>query len=128
MTLLAVGSMVGMVEDGKELIYKELGFLPTIVNARFIKPLDEIMIAELCKNHDKIITIEEGSLIGGFGSGVNDFMTDNSFHNELIRLGIPDKFIEHRDRIELLNEIGLSIQNILRILSYEFNEMKIYEH
>ena len=120
--------MVGMVEDGKELIYHELGFLPTIVNARFIKPLDEIMLSELCNTHDKIITIEEGSLIGGFGSGVNDFMTDNSFNNKLVRLGIPDKFIEHGDRVELLDKIGLSVNNIIKIMSHESNAKEIYEY
>ena len=73
--------MVALVEDGKKQIKEALGYLPTIVNARFIKPMDEVLLNELCLEYNKIITIEEGSLIGGFGSSVNDFMRDNQFDN-----------------------------------------------
>ncbi len=115
--VLAVGSMVGMIIDNKEFIYKSLGYLPTIVNARFIKPLDESLLMTLCASHTSIITIEEGTLIGGFGSAVSDYLHDNNKHNNLYRLGVPDNFIQHATRNELLEEIGLTADNLIKFIN-----------
>ncbi len=125
--ILAVGSMVGLVVDHKELIYKSLGYLPTIVNACFIKPLDNDLLMTLCESHSKIITIEEGSLTGGFGSAVSDFLHDNNQDNQLHRLGIPDHFIQQGTRKELLHEVGLTAENIVSIIESKFKTQKVYE-
>ena len=125
--ILAVGSMVGMVLDDKDLIYRSLGYLPTIVNACFIKPLDNDLLMTLCKSHSKIITIEEGILTGGFGSAVSDFLHDNNQYNQLCRLGIPDHFIQQGTREELLQEVGLTAKNIISIIENKYEKQKIYE-
>ncbi len=111
--VLAVGSMVGMIMDSKDAFYKSLGYFPTIVNARFIKPLDEKLLLTLCESHKDIITIEEGILTGGFGSAVSDLLHDKNQNNKLIRFGIPDSFINHGTRNELLQEVGLTIDNLI---------------
>ena len=102
--------------------------MPTIVNARFIKPMDIKLLNELCHEYNKIITIEEGTLIGGFGSAVNDFMRENKYNNKLFRLGIPDEFIDQGDRKDLLEEIGLNLINVSSILKAESLNEEHYEH
>jgi len=124
--ILAVGSMVGMVEDNKELIYKSLGYMPTIINARFIKPLDRELLLELCLTHEHIITIEEGALAGGFGSAIGEYLHDNNLTNQLTRLGIPDYFIGHGTRIELLEEVGLTVENLILIINKK-EKKELYE-
>ena len=119
--------MVGMILDAKKALYSELGYLPTIVNARFIKPLDSELIFEICQNHKNIITIEEGVLSGGFGSAVSTFLHDNGLDNRLHRIGIPDKFVEHATRDELLVELGLCPENIISVLKSENVSEEVYE-
>ena len=96
---------------------------PSPLKQSYIKQLNE-----LCHEYNKIITIEEGTLIGGFGSAVNDFMRENKYDNKLFRLGIPDKFIEHGDRKDLLEEIGLTLNNVCSILKAESLNEEYYEH
>lgn len=71
---------------------------------RFIKPVDMNMLHSVFNKYKKIITIEDGSIIGGFGSSIIEFMNDNKYNAELIRLGIPDRFIEHGTQQELYKE------------------------
>ena len=125
--ILAVGSMVGMILDSKDQIYKALGYLPTIVNARFIKPLDEQLLLTLCVSHTNIVTIEEGTLTGGFGAAISEFLHDNNLTNKLSRLGIPDHFIQHGTRNELLQDIGLTIDNFISIIKNKENKQEVYE-
>jgi 1-deoxy-D-xylulose-5-phosphate synthase len=73
----------------------ELGIKPTIVNARFVKPLDSRLILDLAKVHKKIITLEEGTIRGGFGSAVLEMLEENGANFSLKMIGIPDEFIEH---------------------------------
>ena len=121
--ILAVGSMVGMVFEAKNKINQNLGFSPTLVNARFIKPFDSDLLIELCASHKTLLTIEEGVLSGGFGSAVSTFLHENNFTNKLIRLGIPDNFVEHGTRKELLEDLGLTSDNIISLLKIKENEI-----
>ncbi len=84
-------------------------------NMRFIKPLDEQILHQVFKKFDKIITIEDGVIIGGFGSAILEFVSENKYANKTIkRLGVPDNFIEH-GKVEELNEIiGLDKDSILK--------------
>ncbi len=115
--IFAVGSMVGMILDSNTDLFSKLGYQPTIINARFVKPLDSELILEICNNHENIVTIEEGCLSGGFGSAVSAFLHDNNLENKLHRIGIPDNFVEHGTRDELLAELGLCAENIISILT-----------
>ncbi len=111
--ILAVGSMVGMIDNNyDQIIYQtNVGF--TLINARFIKPLDTDMLEEISKIYDYVITIEEGTLNGGFGAAVLEWAADNNKNFKVIRMGIPDKFIEHGSRNELLDEMDLTPRGVI---------------
>ncbi len=85
---------------------------------RFVKPLDEVLLHSIFQKYDKIITIEDGTIIGGFGSAVLEFAQQYNYQNKTIkRLGIPDNFVEHGKTSELMSSIGLDVMNIKKILS-----------
>jgi 1-deoxy-D-xylulose-5-phosphate synthase len=109
--ILAVGKYVyRSLEVKKNLKLK--GFNPTVINARFIKPIDEEMLNKILKTHQYIITMEDGVLNGGFGSGIGEYILDNGFSNKLLRFGIPDRFIEH-GKVEILEkDLGLDVQSM----------------
>jgi 1-deoxy-D-xylulose-5-phosphate synthase len=110
--ILAVGTMVDQALKAATLL-ESRGLHVTVINCRFVKPFDVAMLTSLADKHTRMITIEEGSLIGGFGSGVNDWLIDTERTNvRLHRLGIPDDFIEHGSRSELLKMISLHPEGI----------------
>jgi 1-deoxy-D-xylulose-5-phosphate synthase len=111
--ILATGSMVAIVEDNLDFISKEVGFAPTLINARFIKPLDTPMLSSLSKKYDAIITMEEGCLAGGFGSAVLEYFKDIGSQINVSRMGIPDNFIEHGTRKELLDSLNLNANGVI---------------
>jgi len=79
---------------------------------RFVKPLDEEILQEVGEHFHSIITVEDGCIMGGFGSAVLEFLNDNGYKTQVIRLGIPDRFIEHGEPSELYEECGFSAQAI----------------
>jgi len=81
---------------------------------RFAKPLDEAMLHEVFTKFDKVITIEDGCLQGGFGSAIAEFMLDNGYNSKIKRLGIPDKIIEHGEQLELHKECGFDTSGIIK--------------
>ena len=119
--ILATGSMVSMVLESKEYIQEQIGVDFNLVNCRFIKPLDINILNDISKKEiTHIVTIEEGSIIGGLGSMINDH-----FNNTVINIktmGIPDKYIEHGSRGELLKEVGLDRQGLVDTIKAMYNE------
>ncbi len=83
-----------------------------VYNMRFLKPIDKELLHEVFKNFDKVITVEDGTIIGGLGSAVIEFMTDNGYKASVKRLGIPDKFIEQGSPEELYHDCGFDIDGI----------------
>jgi 1-deoxy-D-xylulose-5-phosphate synthase len=80
-----------------------------VVNARFAKPIDRDMVERALRETGFVVTVEEGCLMGGFGSGVLEAACELSLDTSRVkRLGIPDRFIEHADRSELLADLGLN--------------------
>jgi 1-deoxy-D-xylulose-5-phosphate synthase len=79
---------------------------------RFAKPLDEAMLHEVFSQFNKIITVEDGTIVGGVGSAILEFMAENNYSAQVKRLGIPDKFIEHGEPSELYQECGFSAEQI----------------
>lgn len=96
------------------------GIHVTVINARYIKPMDTAMLHELGASNIPIVTVEENMLNGGLGSQISNFMTDNSYHNKIKRLGIDDVYIEHGDVERILADIGLDAasieQTVLKLL------------
>jgi 1-deoxy-D-xylulose-5-phosphate synthase len=88
------------------------GITPAHYDLRFAKPIDEAMLHEVFARYKKIITIEDGTIVGGVGSAILEFMAENNYSAQVKRLGIPDKFIEHGEPNELYTECGFSIEQI----------------
>ncbi|MDI9860543.1 1-deoxy-D-xylulose-5-phosphate synthase [Flectobacillus roseus] len=88
------------------------GINPAHYDMRFVKPLDEAMLHEIFQNFDKVITVEDGCLQGGFGSAVAEFMLDHDYSAQIKRLGIPDRIVEHGEQIELHKECGFDPEGI----------------
>ncbi|MDO9270025.1 MAG: 1-deoxy-D-xylulose-5-phosphate synthase [Methylobacter sp.] len=105
--ILAWGSMVTPSME----VGKQLG--ATIVNMRFVKPIDTELVLELAKSHEVLITVEENVLAGGAGSAVNDFLQAQQILMPVLNIGLPDSFVEQGTREELLALCGLDIQGIL---------------
>ena len=85
---------------------------PTVVDAKFIKPLDEELILDLSKGKDRIITVEDNVLEGGFGSAVLELFTKNGIKKNVLRIGIPDRFIAHGSKNELLESVGMGMNDL----------------
>ena len=84
----------------------------SVVDMRFVKPLDEEMIIDICQTHEYIFTVEENVILGGAGSAVNEIILKNKLKNEVCNIGIPDKTIPHGNQDEILSEIGLDEKGI----------------
>lgn len=109
--ILAIGNMVKHALKAKELLAKE-DINPTIVNARFLKPIDKNLLSDLLKTHKKVITIEDNTIIGGFGSRINKYITDNKIDVDIMNLGLPEAFVPHGNADEIYDTIGLSPEKI----------------
>ena len=88
---------------------------------RFVKPIDEMMLHEVFGKFDKVITVEDGCLMGGFGSAVIEFMADQKYSAEVVRLGIPDEYIQHGTQQELWDECGYDTNAIVAIIKEMLN-------
>ncbi len=88
------------------------GINPAHYDMRFVKPIDEELLHEVFQKFKKIITIEDGTVTGGFGSTVLEFMAANKYHAEVVILGIPDRLVEHGTPKQLYEEIGLDANGI----------------
>ncbi|WP_018233934.1 1-deoxy-D-xylulose-5-phosphate synthase [Thioalkalivibrio thiocyanodenitrificans] len=85
----------------------------TVINMRFVKPLDETLIEETARNHDLLVTLEDNAVAGGAGSGVNETLSRLGLPVAVLNLGLPDRFQDHGSREELLSEAGLDTAGIL---------------
>lgn len=103
--ILTIGHPGNFAQDAIEEL-KEHGASVAHYDMRFVKPIDEIMLHEVFAKFKKIITVEDGCLMGGFGSAVIEFMADNNYSAQVMRLGVPDKFIHHGTQEELWEECG----------------------
>ncbi len=109
--LLAVGLMVSYADKAVEILRGE-NISAELINMRFIKPLDTKMLDYIASKFDKIVTLEENSVVGGFGSGVIEYFEDNGYKNEVLRIGLPDDFVEHGTQKELHELLGIDPKGI----------------
>jgi len=105
--LLAFGSMVTPALEVGETLNA------TVVNMRFVKPLDEAMILDMARTHDLLVTIEENAVPGGAGNGVNEVLNAAFVRTPLLTIGLPDRFIEQGSREEVLKDAGLDVEGLL---------------
>ncbi|WP_026866371.1 1-deoxy-D-xylulose-5-phosphate synthase [Jeotgalicoccus marinus] len=110
--LISYGPTLQMLTEAATTL-KDLGINAKVINARFIKPLDFECLDQLGANSMPIFVIEEAMLTGGLGSMIASYFTDNKYRNTIQRLGIDNEYIEHGDVDLLLNDIGISVENIV---------------
>jgi len=108
--ILAFGSMVAPAEIAGEALDA------TVVNMRFVKPLDEDLIEKLAKDHHMLVTVEENVVAGGAGSAVNEFLVRAGIELPILNLGLPDEFPAQGSRAELLTDCGLDADGIQRTI------------
>ncbi|CAK4814600.1 unnamed protein product [Aphanomyces euteiches] len=112
-TVLAIGPMVQVAEEAAVALEAQ-GIQLQVINARFIKPLDETMLLKLSKEQTPIITMEEAALQGGFGSSVLEFYAGQDIHGIQIKcMGIPDYYVEHGSIKEQRAEVELTVENLI---------------
>jgi 1-deoxy-D-xylulose-5-phosphate synthase len=112
--IMAIGSMVAPAMEAAEILALQ-GIEATVVNARFVKPVDTEMIVDLAIRIKRIVTVEENTLAGGFGSYVNDAIKQADISDAIIRnIGVPDVFIEHGGQAFLRSKYGLDAQGIVK--------------
>ena len=126
---LSIGEANIINEESSEIVILNFGTLleeankiskelkATLVDMRFVKPLDEKLLKKLLKKAEVFISIEDGSIMGGAGSAVQEFVSNENLKVRSILFGIPDEFIEHASREEMLIDAGLDIKNIKSKLS-----------
>ena len=104
---LAIEELASSAEDSSEAKLSVAHY-----DMRFLKPLDENILQEVAEKFSRIVTIEDGVRMGGFGSAVLEWMSDHGYHPQVTRLGIPDDFIEHGKVSELREIVGLDKNSI----------------
>ncbi|MBC7407690.1 MAG: 1-deoxy-D-xylulose-5-phosphate synthase [Arcicella sp.] len=109
--ILTLGHIGNYAVTACEMLEKE-GINSAHYDMRFVKPLDEAMLHEVFQKYDKVITVEDGCIQGGFGSAVGEFMLDHNYTAQLKRLGIPDRIVEHGEQMELHKECGFDPEGI----------------
>lgn len=117
--ILSIGHIGNYVAEACAILSLE-GLNPAHYDMRFVKPLDAALLHEIFQKFKKIITLEDGCVMGGFGSAVLEWMVDHDYQAQVKRLGIPDAVIEHGEQIELHRECGFDptgIANAVKILS-----------
>jgi len=95
---------------------KQEGINPAHYDMRFVKPLDEEMLHDVFSNYSKVITVEDGTVVGGFGSAILEFMNEHGYKADVKILGIPDRLVEHGTPKQLYDEIGIDANAIAAML------------
>ena len=97
----------------------------TVANMRFIKPLDIALLLDLAGTHDALITVEEGSIMGGAGAAVAEALAAAGCVKALLNLGLPDRFIDHGDATQLLAMCGLNAEGITASIRHRFGNESV---
>ena len=113
LVILAVGYPVYQALKAAEKLYKE-GIKVGVVNARFVKPMDEEMLIKLVSRYEVFLTVEDNTVVGGFGSGVLEFLARKGILKKVVNLGVPDRFVEHGNQNLLRNIVGIDAEGIER--------------
>jgi len=111
LAILSIGHPGNFVQAAIRQLRTE-GIDPAHYDMRFVKPIDEALLHEVFKNYSKIITVEDGAITGGFGSAVLEFMAEHQYQATVVRLGIPDRLVEHGTLKELHKECGYDADGI----------------
>lgn len=111
--ILSIGHPGNFAQDAIALM-KESGISIAHYDLRFVKPLDAVLLHEVFTKFKKVITVEDGCLMGGFGSAIIEFMVDQKYNSEIVRLGIPDEYVHHGTQEELWEDCGFDAKAIVK--------------
>jgi len=119
--ILGIGKTVVSAMKASELLTSKYDIDSTVVNCRFLKPLDTETIATHVANHSLVVTVEDGSIKGGLGAEVVEFLSQEGLLDgiKVIRLGVPDNFIEHGTQEELYRMCGYDAEGISQRVAFE---------
>jgi 1-deoxy-D-xylulose-5-phosphate synthase len=122
-TLLAYGSMVKVARQVADILQEKLQMTVTIINARFVKPLDAEIILHYAQSEDLLVTMEEHVLAGGFGSAVLELLNDHGVDSSnVLRVGLEDAFVAHGSTTKLLELVGLDAAHIAERIQAELEK------
>lgn len=124
--LFALGSMVSTGEHVREKL-KARGYACTLVNARFVKPLDTKMLDRLCRNHRLIVTMEENVLRGGMGMCATRYIHENNPQIPVIQIALPDAYVEHGNVTKLREMLGIDSDSVLRRILEVYPKARVSE-
>ena len=113
---IAIISIGAIGNEALKAIQKTTGRSVAFYDMRFLKPLDEELLHGIFHKFKKIITLEDGTIVGGLGSAVVEFMADHGYSAKIVRLGIPDHFVEHGSQQQLYHECGYDCESILQTI------------
>ena len=111
--ILSIGHPGNFAQDAIALM-KESGISIAHYDLRFVKPLDAVLLHAVFTKFKKVITVEDGCLMGGFGSAIIEFMVDQKYNSEIVRLGIPDEYVHHGTQEELWEDCGFDAKAIVK--------------
>ncbi|MFA3782997.1 1-deoxy-D-xylulose-5-phosphate synthase [Melioribacteraceae bacterium 4301-Me] len=111
--LLAIGNMVDYSLKAAKKLLSE-GISAEVINMRFVKPIDREMLDEVANKFDKIVTLEENTLIGGFGSAVLEYFAEKNYKNDVLKIGLPDNFVEHGTQQQLHELLEIDPNGIVK--------------
>ena len=111
LAIISIGHIGNEVVNASEKLEAE-GISVAHYDIRFLKPIDEDLLHEVLIRFGKVITVEDGTVTGGLGSAVSEFITDHQYNTQLVRLGIPDRFVEQGSIGELQKECGYDAKGI----------------
>jgi 1-deoxy-D-xylulose-5-phosphate synthase len=115
--ILALGNTCDTALDAHDLLVGDGQAAPTVVNMRFVRPLDEALLLELAQTHRRFITLEEHALAGGFGSAVVEFASDRGLKVAIERVGVPNVLIQHAKQVDQRAGFGLSGEHLAARIS-----------
>ena len=117
--LLAVGSMVKTAKDVRTEL-KDRGYSCSLVNARFVKPIDEEAVTELAKSHKLLVTLEENVLSGGYGEKVGEFCNRTRLDVKVMNVALPDEYVEHGNVDLLKREVAIDSESVVKKIIAEY--------
>ncbi|MCL2436051.1 MAG: 1-deoxy-D-xylulose-5-phosphate synthase [Lentimicrobiaceae bacterium] len=115
--ILSLGPLGNNVAQAIAILEKE-GITPTHVDVRFLKPLDKKMLDEICNTHHTIITVEDGTVVGGLFSEVSEYIVEKQYATKVSPIALPDTFIEHGDIISLYKSVGFDVESIVSCIKF----------
>ncbi|MCW3805869.1 1-deoxy-D-xylulose-5-phosphate synthase [Plebeiibacterium marinum] len=111
--ILTLGPICNKTEQVCKTLERE-GISAALYDLKFCKPLDEELLHQVFKKHKKVITIEDGTIIGGIGTAVTEFMVEHGYASQIKKLGVPDRFVDHGTQTELQHECGFDKKSIYK--------------